>query len=184
MGSGSYLGGSTVINVGSAWSGKSGLSRPKKKKEKEKEINIKQLNRIRKVLLRKIAKTTDIKNMKLSRKQKTLFHDEIRRKGGIEKWAQSQSQYKKILKKFGPGRYKDSIGKGMPPEKDPTRNQPKTIKREKRLIDALRHELLQKISREEGKWNIKYLTNDQKIALHDEIMQKGGLVKWAESQSI
>jgi len=54
-------------------------------------------------------------------------------------------------------------------------------KREKGRINALRRELLQKISREQGKWDIKYLTNEQKIALYGEIMQKGGLTKWAES---
>ena len=48
-------------------------------------------------------------------------------------------------------------------------------------INALRRELLQEISRERGKWDVKYLTNDQKIALHNEIIQKGGLIKWAES---
>ena len=35
MGSGSYLGGNTVVNGGWAWSGKSGLSRPKKKTPKQ-----------------------------------------------------------------------------------------------------------------------------------------------------
>ena len=57
----------------------------------------------------------------------------------------------------------------------------KALKREKGRINALRCELLQKISREQGKWDVKYLTNDQKIALYDEIIQEGGLTKWTES---
>ncbi len=35
--------------------------------------------------------------MKLSTKEKISFYDEIKQKGGIEKWAKSQPQYKRIL---------------------------------------------------------------------------------------
>ncbi len=49
---------------------------------------------------------------------------------------------------------------------------------EKGRIKALRHELLQKIYREEGQWDVKYLTNEQKGALGKEIKIKGGIKEW------
>ena len=125
MGSGSYLGGSTVVNVGWSWSGKSGLSKAKKKKEKpvnqdfrkikrkvkkqkpnwitDDKINIKELtllNARRRSLLQKIAKTTDIKNVRLSKNERIFFNVEIKQKDGLIKWAESQSQYKGIINRL------------------------------------------------------------------------------------
>ena len=115
MGSGSYLGGSTVVHGGWAWSGKSGLSRPKKKKTsvrvsknsnwiKNDTINVSGLTpderkdrllfRERRTrLLRKIVKNN---NIKLSDKERRSFINKINKKGSLIKWAECQSQYKRI----------------------------------------------------------------------------------------
>jgi len=77
--------------------------------------------------------------------------------------------------------YKSSGIRQKQQEKKRKKESTKALKREKGRINALRCELLQKISREQGKWDVKHLTNDQKIALYDEIIQEGGLTKWTES---
>ncbi|MBT7556494.1 hypothetical protein HN615_06175 [Candidatus Woesearchaeota archaeon] len=86
-----------------------------KPKPKIKKLHF--LEERRRRLLRKIAETTDIKNVKLSGKEKTSFHDEIKQKGGLIKWAKSKSYYIKILKKDDPSRHKAPIDKETPPKK-------------------------------------------------------------------
>jgi len=95
MGGGSYLGGSTVVNGGWAWSPKSGLSRPRKKTPKQ----IERLNRIRFDFLRNVIEAEingivikKIKNIN----QRAVLGSEIEKKGGIEKWAKSHPQYKEL----------------------------------------------------------------------------------------
>ncbi len=74
------------------------------------------LDERRRKLLQKIAKTTDMRSVVLSEKEKISFRNEIKQKGGLIKWARAQSQ-------------KDSIDKGTPPKKYLTKNRPKTIGR-------------------------------------------------------
>lgn len=99
-----------------------------KSRTKFKNKKISPLNEKREKLLRKIARTTDKKNIALSGKEKISFHDEIKQKGSIIKWAKSQPQYKKILKEL---RSRATfINKKTPPEKNSTNNFPKVIKRD------------------------------------------------------
>jgi hypothetical protein len=48
-------------------------------------------------LLRKIAKSNNTKNMKLSDNERRSFINEISQKSSLIEWAESQSQYKKII---------------------------------------------------------------------------------------
>jgi hypothetical protein len=64
------------------------------------KINIKELsllNARRRGLLRKIAKSNNTKNVKLSDKERRSFINEISQKSSLIEWAKSQSQYKKII---------------------------------------------------------------------------------------
>lgn len=95
MGSSSYLGGSTVVNVGLAWSDNSGLSKSKKKTPKQ----IERLNRIRFDFLRNViqAEINGIVIKKIKKiNQRVALGVEIERAGGIEKWAKSQPQYNEL----------------------------------------------------------------------------------------
>ena len=86
------------------------------------------INSSRMSLLQKIVERTDMKNIKLLQKEKISFHNEIKQKGGLIKWAKSQSQYRKILNKANPGRYKNSVNKVVPLKKDSTTNLTKATK--------------------------------------------------------
>jgi hypothetical protein len=92
MGSSTYLGGSTVVNGGWVWSPGSGLSRPKKKTP----MQIEELDRIKRDFLNN-AIDSEINNIVIkkikNKKTKRALSAEIEKKGGIEKWAQSQPQY-------------------------------------------------------------------------------------------
>jgi len=92
MGSSTYLGGSTVINVGWVWSPGS--------KTNKKSFNKLELSRIRFILLRKIIEA-EIKiglGVNLTERERLAFENEIRQKGGMLKWAKFQPKYE-LLKK-------------------------------------------------------------------------------------
>jgi hypothetical protein len=67
------------------------------------EGNIKDLvllNASRRRLIRKIYKSTNTKNIHLSKKENSRFIDEIKQKGGLDNWAKSQTQYDYEVKKI------------------------------------------------------------------------------------
>ena len=95
MGSNTYLGGNTVINGGWTWSGKSGLSRPKRKTASQ----IEKLNRIRRDFLNSVidAELDNIVIKRIRNKQTIrALGLEIEKAGGIDRWALSQTQYYKL----------------------------------------------------------------------------------------
>ena len=78
MGSGSYLGGSTVVGGGWAWSGKSGLSRPKKKKETHEDMDKqfkRKLSKLSTVELNFLNNAIDseLNNTVIKKNKKTIF---------------------------------------------------------------------------------------------------------------
>jgi hypothetical protein len=97
MGSGSYLGGSTVVNVGWAWSPG---SRTNKKNFNTLSGYILDRSRSRVTLLRKIIEV-EIKiglGVNFTKKEKLAFENEIKQKGGMLKWAKFQPEYELIKK--------------------------------------------------------------------------------------
>jgi hypothetical protein len=67
------------------------------------EGNIKDLallNESRRRLIRKIYKSTNTKNIKLSEQENSRFIDEIKQKGSLDNWAKSQTQYNYEVKKI------------------------------------------------------------------------------------
>jgi hypothetical protein len=92
MGSSTYLGGSTVINVGWVWSPGS--------RTNKKSFNKLELSRIRFILLRKIIEA-EIKiglGVNLTERERLVFENEIRQKGGMLKWAKFQPKYERLKK--------------------------------------------------------------------------------------
>jgi len=84
MGSGAYLGGSSVVSNGWTWSGKSGLARAKKKTPKQ----IERLNRIRLDFLRNVieAEINGIVIKKIKNKnQSATLSDEVVKKRWYKK---------------------------------------------------------------------------------------------------
>ncbi len=97
MGSGSYLGGSTVVNVGWVWSPG---SRTNKKNFNTLSGYILDRSRSRVTLLRKIIEV-EIKiglGVNFTKKEKLAFENEIKQKGGMLKWAKFQPEYELIKK--------------------------------------------------------------------------------------
>ena len=97
MGSGSYLGGSTVVNVGWVWSPG---SRTNKKNFNTLSRYILDRSRSRVILLRKIIEV-EIKiglGVNFTKKEKLAFENEIKQKGGMLKWAKFQPEYELIKK--------------------------------------------------------------------------------------
>lgn len=183
MGSSTYLGGSTVVSNGWTWSGKSGLSRPKKKTPKQ----IEKLNRIRLDFLRNVieAEINGIVIKKIKNKnQSAALSDEVVKKGGIKKWAQSQSQYHELkIKKIK--RKAKKVAKRQ--DKSNTETNKNKAPNEKintcgMTLDERRSRLLRKIAKSNNTKNVK-LSDKERRSFINEINQKGGLVKWAESQS-
>jgi hypothetical protein len=192
MGSGSYLGGSTVVHGGWAWSGKSGLSRPKKKTPKQ----IERLNRIRLDFLRNVIEAEingiAIKKIK-NQNQRAALSEEGVKKGGIKKWAQSQSQYhelkikkikrkaKKVAKRQDKSNTETNKNKA-PNEKINTCGMTLDERRSRLLLRDRRSRLLRKIAKSNSTKNVKSSVQEWR-SFKNEINQKGSLIKWAESQS-
>ena len=88
MGSGNYLGGSTVVNTNWKWSPNSGLLRFQ-------DFSDKQVKKLKCDLIEKIISGY---SFDLSTAHKLLFKKQILKHGSKLNWAKSQPEYNKILK--------------------------------------------------------------------------------------
>jgi hypothetical protein len=185
MGSRSYLGGSTVVNGGWVWSPGSGLSRPKKKTPKQ----IERLNRIRFDFLRNVIEAEingivikKIKNIN----QRAALVEEVEKKGGIEKWAQSQPQYYelKIRKIKRKAKKTPNVKKSNWIKNDKVNVNGLTFdeRRDRLLLRDRRSRLLRKIAKSNNTKNME-LSDNERRSFINEISQKSSLIEWAESQS-
>ena len=187
MGSGTYLGGSTVVSNGWTWSGKSGLARPKKKKQTTKhrdsiKISFRKLSKLSDIELNFLHLVIDseLNNSVITKINKKTLHElggKIEKKGGIEQWAQSQPQYNE-LKNIKIKRKAKKVAKQKP---NWIKNDKINIK-ELTLLNARRRSLLSKIAKSNNTKDVK-LSGKERRSFINEINQKGGLVKWAEYQS-